>query len=42
MVWYDPPGSDIDVTDPEVVGKRSLELKAEGKWPWTGEFACAT
>lgn len=37
-IWYDPP-FEIDVTSPEAVGALSLKLKAEGKYPWVGEYA---
>lgn len=36
MIWYDPD-EPIDVTKPEAVGRLSLKLKAEGKWPWSTE-----
>lgn len=40
MVWYDPPGKGpFDHTDPAAVGALSLEMKAQGKWPWVGKYA---
>jgi len=33
IVWYDPD-ENIDVTDPKEVGRLSLKLKAQGKYPW--------
>lgn len=42
LVWYDPPGTEpLDITDPKQVGALSLEMKAAGKWPWTGKYAAA-
>lgn len=38
IVWYDPPRS-IDLTDPTQVGAVSMELKRQGKFPWTGVYA---
>jgi len=38
MVWYDPDEC-IDQTDPKAVGALSLKLKAQGKFPWVGEYA---
>lgn len=40
MVWYDPDEA-IDQTDLKAVGALSLKLKAQGKFPWVGEFASA-
>lgn len=43
MVWYDPPGTEpFDHTDPKQVGALSLEMKAQGKWPWVGAYAPAS
>lgn len=34
MIWYDE-----GLTNSVEIGKRSLELKAAGQFPWTGRFA---
>lgn len=34
MVWYD-----YGATEPAKVGEISMRLKAERKFPWTGEYA---
>ncbi len=39
IVWYEYMDTADDGREPELVGKRSLELKAAGKFPWTGEYA---
>ena len=43
MVWYDGPGEghvgEFDPSDPKQVGAASLRLKAERKFPWTGDYA---